>query len=82
MIKYLLILSTILLLASCEKNHSESSDTTDATDSTQVDSNALISDVNWNDGDDIFYEEEEEPKKSHRSSKHRSGGGGGVSGNL
>jgi hypothetical protein len=85
MIKYLLILFTVLLFASCGKSHSDSSDTTDATDSTQVDSNALVSDVNWSDGEEIFYDEaEEEPKESHRShstsssSEHRSGSGGGA----
>lgn len=81
MIKYLLILSTLLLFASCGKSHSDSSDTTAVTDSTQVDSNALISDVNWSDGEEVFYDEaEEEPKKSHRShsTSSSSGGGGGA----
>lgn len=84
MIRYLLILSTILLFASCGKNNGNSSDTTDATDSTQIDSNALVSDVNWSDGDEIIYDDpiEEKPKKSRSSSSSSSssssGGGGGA----
>lgn len=82
MIKYLLILSTVLLFViSCESS-SDSSDTVDATDSTQVDSNALVSDINWSDGDEIFYAEGEVPIESSSqstssNSQHRSGGGGG-----
>lgn len=86
MIKYLLILSTVLWIASCGKKYSDSSDTTDAADSTQVDSNSLVSDVNWGEEDATYdYEEEEEtPKRSYSSnsssssSGHRSGGGGGA----
>jgi hypothetical protein len=87
MIKYILILAAILLLASCGKNYGDASDTTDASDSTQVDSNALVSDVNWGDGEEAIYEDavEESPKKSSRThssssstSGHRSGGGGGT----
>ncbi|WMX13514.1 MULTISPECIES: hypothetical protein [unclassified Aureispira] len=82
MIRYLLILSTVLLIVSCKKKYS-SSDTTDATDSTQVDSNTLVSDVNWGDEEEAIYVEEEPEKKkrTHRSSSnrnHRSGGGGGT----
>jgi|VirMetMinimDraft_7_1064189.scaffolds.fasta_scaffold101669_1 hypothetical protein len=85
MIKYLLILLTILLFASCNNNANNSSDTTDASDSTQVDSNTLVSDVNWGDGDgeEIIYDDPEPQKSSHSSSHssssgHRSGGGGGA----
>lgn len=86
MTKYLLILSTVLLFASCGKGHSDSSDTTDTADSTQVDSNALVSDVNWNDGEEIYYGDEEEDTPVEReysssstsSSGGRSGGGGGA----
>lgn len=80
MIKYLLILFTVLLFASCGKKHNSSSDTTDAIDSTQVDSNTLVSDVNWSDGDEIIYDDpvEEKPKKSRSSGTSSSGGGGGA----
>lgn len=84
MIKYLLILSTVLLFVSCGGSSNESSDATDATDSTLVDSNSLVSDVNWSDGDEIFYDEGDVPVEStsshssSSSSEHRSGGGGGA----
>jgi len=89
MTKYLLILSTILLFASCGTGHSDSSETTDAADSTQVDSNALVSDVNWSDGEEeIYYGDDEEELEenyysdnaasSSSSSSGRSGGGGGA----
>lgn len=80
MIKYLLILSTVLLFASCGGSSSDSSDSADATDSTQVDSNALVSDVNWSDGDEVFYDEGDVPVEStssHSSSSSSSSGGGG-----
>lgn len=81
MIKYLLILFTILLITSC-KSKGSSEELTDTTDSTQVDSNTLVSDVNWGDEEEM-YVEEEVPVESHRShssssSEHRSGGGGGA----
>lgn len=79
MIKFLLILSTILWLASCGKKYSTPSVSADATDSTQVDSNTLVSDINWGEEEEIIYEEEK-PQKSHRShsSSSSSGGGGGA----
>jgi hypothetical protein len=80
MIKYLLILSTILLFASCGGSSNSSSHTTETSDSTQVDSNALVSDVNWGEEEEIIYDDPE-PVKSSRSSssEHRSSGGGGGS---
>jgi hypothetical protein len=79
MIKYLLILSTILLFASCGNKHNDSSETTDASDSTQVDSNTMVSDVNWSDGEEIIYDDpiEEEPRKSRSTGSSSSSGGGG-----
>jgi len=80
MIKYLLILSVVLLIASCGKNYSDSSKTSDAIDSTKVDSNTLVSDVNWGDDDDVIYEEEEIKPQKRRRTHHTSSGNGHRSG--
>lgn len=74
MTKYFLILLAVILIGSCGK--SNSTETKTKVDSTEIEMDPLVSDVNWGD-EEIEIEETPEPRKKH----HRSDGGSSTADN-
>lgn len=73
MTKYLLIALAAIFISSCGGKKGADSSAEEEIDSTGIEVDTMVSDVNW--GDDDSYEEEEVKPKKRR---HSSGGGGGA----